>query len=333
MTAGSQHHPLLIAFLDALRARGKSSTAASYDQVLGYLTRWLADQRLDAATVTTDDLGRFQQFISNTYRTATGEPLAKSTQGTITAVLHSAYTWMHRRGLILHQPAASLAMPLVPRRLSVAKESLTQDECIAFLNTLSAVEAEAVRGTIAHALAQRNLALFALALASGLRCHTLIDLRLGQVDTAACTLRIDWSKGKAGRVLPTAPWALAPVKHWLSEGRVHLLRGGEGDRVFISQRRGRLCHKAVSYLLGEAVADTIGRNPDLADLPGKRVTTHSLRVSTALLLHHGGCDLRSLSELLLHGSAGAPGLAVTGRYLPTTTDDVARALRGHHPRW
>jgi len=320
-------HPHLLAYLDALRSAGKASTAGCYEPHLRRLTGWLAEQGIATDHVTTNDLARFQGWLATTYRTPRGEMLARSTRGTISAVIRSAYGWMRRRGLILHDPTVALIAPKVPRRLVVAKDHLSQQEAVALMETLAALVGEAKAGTAARALAQRNLAVVAVALASGRRCEGLIEMRVEQIDFVLKEVRVDSEKGKTGRVLPIAQWATTAVRRYLDEGRIHLLAGETSDRVFVSQRRGHLCHKAVGYLIDEAIKETIRRNPDLTELPGKRITTHSLRVSTALLLYRGGCNIRSLQLMLLHA---AP--TTTSAYTPITVQDLRSAFLVAHPR-
>jgi len=243
------HHALIITFLDALRARGKSSTAASYDQVLRHLTRWMETEQHDPTTMKAVDLERFQEHVA-AHTTTAGKPLAASTQGCITAVACSLFGWLHSRGVIEKNPAAGLAVPSVPQRATVAKDFLTVDECMLLLGTLRDRVSDANPGSTALALAQRNLALIALALASGMRCHTVLGLRPDQVlSDPYPSVRIETSKGKSGRVIPTARWAVAAVRAYQAAGRVHLLDGTTSDRLFVSQRRSFLGHKAYSFLL------------------------------------------------------------------------------------
>jgi site-specific recombinase XerD len=65
----------------------------------------------------------------------------------------------------------------------------------------------------------------------------------------------------------------------------------------------------------------------LTELPNKRISTHSLRVSFAKLMHDHGCNIRSLNELMLHRS-----LNTTAAYTPITVDDLRRAVLPCHPR-
>lgn len=319
------HHPHMLAFLASLHAAGKASTARTNEGYLRSFSRWLEVERISADHVTTADLERYQAHLKQ-HRTAVGKELNASTLGTHSAILRSLYGWLHRTGLIVVNPAATLRMPKQPIRTTVTAEHLSQQEAVALLETLHA-QMTAARSSIERALAQRNLALIGLALATGRRCHGLLDLLVCHLDFVVQEMRVEKEKGRSGRVLPVAPWALALVRRYLDEGRITLLKGRTSDRVFVSQRRTRLCHKAVEYLLDEVIAATIAANPDLIDLPQKRISTHSLRVSFATLIHGGGCDIRTLNELMLHQS-----LTTTAAYTPVTTNDLRQAMLDAIPR-
>jgi site-specific recombinase XerD len=288
-------------------------------------TRWLAAEGITADRVTTADLERFQAHL-RTHRTAAGQPLAASTIATHTATLRSAYRWMHHTGLTLVDPAAGLVMPKQPHRGRVTADHLSQQESIALLATLDRQVSLAVR-PVEQAIAARNLALIALALASGRRCHGLIDLTLANIDADRCEIRVEREKGKQGRVLPVAGWAMMAVVTYRDHHRAVLLGTRRSDHLFVTVRSPRLCHKAVEYLLDRAVAVTIAANPDLTELPDKRISTHSLRVSFATLIHAGGCDIRALNELMLHRS-----LDTTAAYTPLAVTDLRRVLLTTHPR-
>jgi site-specific recombinase XerD len=270
-------------------------------------------------------------WLANDHRTRHGDALARSTQATAILVVRSLYRWLAKRGVLLTDPAASLVPADAPKRLTVAKDHLSQQEAIALLDTCAKRVRDAKPESIAHALRLRDLAIIAVALATGRRCHGLCDLELAHLDTERQELRVEREKGKTGRVLPVAAWAMAVVRRYLAEGRPRLLHTTQGQRassfVFVSQRADRLCERAVACLLDDAIAATISANPDLTDLPTKRISTHSLRVTFAVTLFAGGCGIRSLNELMLHAN-----LTTTAQYTPIPLEDLRRVLLITHPR-
>jgi integrase/recombinase XerD len=320
-------HPAFVAYLDSLRAAGRTSTARTYGEALGRLDAWLAAQGVDALRVTLPDLRRFQVALAATRRRIDGRPLAATTQATCIVVIMTAYAWLHRQSRVLVDPAAGLVLPRTRRSLTVAKAHLSQQEAHALIDTAGALVAEAEPASAAWAVAARNLALVALAIATGRRCLGLVSLRLDDLDHERGELRVALEKGRTGRVLPVAAWAMEAIGRYLAGPRQRLLSGRISPWLFVSQRAERLTPRGFAFVVDGLLPETVRRNPDLADLPGKRISTHSLRVTFAKLLHDGGCSIRSLNELMLHRS-----LETTAAYTPLSVEDLRRALLPLHPR-
>jgi integrase/recombinase XerD len=320
-------HPAISAYLDALRAADQASTAATNAGFLRTFAHWLAGQALDVLHATPEVLRRYQHWLAAEYRTRHGEALALSTQATAIIVVKALYRWLHRRDVILIDPAATLVPPKPPTRVVVAKDYLSLQEATALIDTCASRVAAATVGTTTRALRLRDLAAISLALATGRRCHGLCDLLVAHLDAGRNELRVEREKGKAGRVLPIASWAVAVVRRYLAEVRTHLLRGRESDYLLVSQRAKRLCERGFAVALDEAIAATITSNPDLIDLPAKRISSHSLRVTFAVTLFANGCGIRSLNDLMLHAN-----LTTTAHYTPIPLEDLRRVLLASHPR-
>lgn len=325
MTA--EHHIAVQSFLDHLVASNKATTAATYGNYLGWYERWLAEQGIDLLAATAATVAAYQQHLANEYRKRDGSMLALSTQGTLIVVVRTLYQWLHRRNIILFNPAASITPAQGPKSLTVAKDHLSLDEAIALISTLSDLVTEARSQSVAWALAVRNLSAVALALATGRRCGGLIRIRVADIDVGRAEVRVSWEKGKTGRVLPVAAWTMALVAHYITAARPLILNGRESDALFPTIHRTAMGHSAFVYLLEQAVAETISRNPDLTALAAKNISTHSLRVTFATVMFSNGCGIRSLNELLLHAS-----LNTTAMYTPIPLEDMRRVLIACHPR-
>lgn len=320
-------HDLIRTYLDHLTASGKASTAATYGGHLERLESWAVNAGIDLADLTPDILARFQLWLANSYRTADNAPLADSTQASVIAVIRSWCRWLHRRGHLSHDPAHRLVPPKLPDRPSVTADPLSQQEAFALLATAQRIVADATPGSIPWAIAHRNLALMALAIATGRRVQGLCDLQVADIEFQRAEVRVSWEKGKAGRVLPAARWAIAAVRAYCMEARRLLLGDRTSPHLFVSQRIGQVDKRTVAYVLDDLLAATIAANPDLTDLRAKRITTHSLRATFATLLHRGGCSIRSINAMMLHAS-----LDQTAQYTPVPLDDLRRAIVAHHPR-
>jgi site-specific recombinase XerD len=327
-SATTIRHPFFTAYLDHLRSSGRERTANTYRSYLAKAEWWLEKKGIAPERATSADLRLYQIDLSKTKHVRTGQPLATSTLGTAITVLKSVYYWLWQQGHLLSNPAASLIPPAKPRSLIVAKMFLSQQEAQAMIDTASALINEATPNTMPWALAVRNRALIALALASGRRCRGLVSLRLADIDCDRAELRVALEKSRTGRVLPLAGWAISAVQQYLSGPRSYLLGTDvTSPWLFVSQRAPQLCPRGFAFILDTLMAETILRNPDLTELASKRISTHSLRVSFAKLMHDHGCSIRSLNELMLHHN-----LTTTAAYTPTSVADLRRALLPCHPR-
>ena len=324
-------HEAIAAFTTHLRARGKESSAHTYAAYLLPFAQWLdgrLDQRGVAVTeVSTADLVAYQCHVAERRHQRTGKPLSSTTRATRTIAVVVLFRWLHRHDVLLHDPAASLRLPRASRRLTVAKDHLSQQEVIALLQTQAARVEEYTSGSLPWAREMRNLALIALALATGRRCHGLVSLRLADLDLERGELRVAQEKGRTGRVLPVAAWCVGILRRYVADARAMVM--GKRASVFLypSRRTEHIGERGFAEVLDGIVANTITKNPDLVELPSKRISTHSLRVSFASMLFANGITIRSLNELMLHAN-----LTTTAQYTPIAVDDLRRVLMGVHPR-
>jgi site-specific recombinase XerD len=205
----------------------------------------------------------------------------------------------------------------VPEPLVVSADHLSLQEATALVQTAAELAEAAPAGSWRRAVAWRNLALIALALASGRRRAGLVRIRVEDIDLERQELRVAWEKRRTGRVLPLAAWAVAAVRRYLHEGRPQLLGKRTSALLLIGRDADGLRAASIWPLLQVLVGETIQRNPDLTDLPHKRISPHSLRVSFATMLFRNGCPIRSLNELMLHRR-----LATTAAYTPIPIEET-----------
>ncbi len=325
----SDRHPAIVGFLDSLRAAGKDSTAHTYGDYLKLFEGWLETAGVDLLRAATDQLADYQLWLSTAYSDRLGAVRARSTQGTAVITVKTLYAWLRKRGHLVHDPATPLVPPSGPKSLTVHKDHLTLQEATALIQTQAAmIDDHPVESRPRdRAREVRNLALLSIALATGRRAHGLVGFRLDQIDLERNEIRVEREKGRMGRVLPVAEWAMATVRRYLAEARTVTLGERVSPWLFVSTTADVLCTRAVNGILDQAVRETITRNPDLVELPDKRISSHSLRVSFAVLIFQGGCNIRSINELMLHES-----LSTTARYTPIPMADLRRILLAAHPR-
>lgn len=316
-------------FLAHLTACGRAYTASATRQALEQLVFW-ANQHspsLDTLTATKADLFAFQSWLVTTYRSPSGKPLAKSTCSTRIDQVRSFYRWCCARGILAIDPSSELGVRRVRSRV-VVRDHLTLQEATAMVQTQASVATRATVGTKSHALALRTLAAVCLGLATGRRAGGMTTLRVSDIDCVRRELRVEREKGSVGRVLPVAGWAVDVVALYLRDARPVLVRGDSTPWLFLNQAgTGPLCRISLRWIFRELVQLTISENPDLVDLPSRKLTWHSLRVSFARLLFSNGCDIRSVNELLLHTR-----LSTTALYTPVPIEELRQVFRVAHPR-
>ena len=236
-------------------------------------------------------------------------PAAAATIGRKVACLRSFYRYLRREGAIAHDPAAELRGPRKSQRLP---RVLSREEVAHLL--------ESPRGT--GPLALRDRALLELMYACGLRVSEVTALTIADVSEEEALLR---ARGKGGkeRLVPIGTKALHALHAYLARGRPLLHeRSAGGQRseqtLFVNSRGGPLTRQGL-YKIIQGHAARAG----LED----RMSPHTLRHSFATHLLAGGCDLRSLQEMLGHAD-----LSTTQVYTHLSAERLKDAYFSAHPR-
>jgi len=319
--------PAVADYVTDLVLRHRLGTAKTVQEPLIRVHRWLANKGVEALTATALDLQGYQGYLATDYRTPAGAPIARSTLATHIAILKSWYRWLAMHGRIVADPSRRLAVRHVPSRV-VLREPLSLQEATALVQTQSAIVDQSPQGSFTRAVAVRNLAAICLGLATGRRVAGMTTLQVADIDLERNELRVAREKGRTGRVLPLAGWAVEVVRTYIQQARPLLAKTHDTPWLFLNRSGDApISRDGLQWTLEELLAATIKANPDLDELPGKRISWHSLRVSFATMLFSNGCDIRSVNELMLHRS-----LSTTARYTPIPVDDLRQALRTAHPR-
>jgi len=305
--------PLILDFLSYLELeRGLSrNTLEAYRSDLLQFGGFLDRRRLSAERAAHHDLAAFLSEL------AAGReehpPVSASTLARKVACLRSFYRHLRREGTIEHDPTADLRGPRKQQRLP---QVLTREQVARLL--------AAPRGT--QPLALRDRALLELMYACGLRASEAVGLELADVDLEEGLLCAR-GKGSKERIVPVGRQAIAALHVYLRGGRPVLI-GSRGSlahgasrahaRLFVNSRGGALTRQGL-YKIIQGHARRVG-------LHG-RMSPHTLRHSFATHLLAGGCDLRSLQEMLGHAD-----LATTQVYTHLSADRLKDAYFSAHPR-
>jgi integrase/recombinase XerD len=284
--------------------RGLSrNTLSAYRTDLLQFGAFLGERDREATEATASDLSAFLALLA----TGDGNSTPACSSATVNrkaACLRSFYRHLRREELITADPAAELATPSKSRKLP---EVLSYPEVQKLLAQ--------PRGSEPTDL--RDRALLELMYASGLRASETIGIELSDLDLDAGVLRAR-GKGSKERLVPVGQKALAAVRVYLRSGRPELVRDHDERALFLNFRGGALTRQGLyKIVLGHA---------ESAGLKGK-MSPHTLRHSFATHLLTGGCDLRSVQEMLGHAD-----LSTTQLYTHLSGEELKEVYFSAHPR-
>ena len=227
-----------------------------------------------------------------------------ATLGRKVACLRSFYRHLRREELIAHDPTAELRGPRKTQRLP---RVLTRQEVAKLLGEPKGTEPRALR----------DRALLEILYACGLRVSEAIGLELADVDLEERMLRAR-GKGSKERLVPIGRQAISALRAYCLRGRPVLLGPRAESRLFVNHRGSPLSRQGLYKI--------VQRHARGAGLEA-RMSPHTLRHSFATHLLAGGCDLRSLQEMLGHAD-----LATTQLYTQLSAERLKDAYFSAHPR-
>jgi site-specific recombinase XerD len=194
--------------------------------------------------------------------------------------LRSFFTDLHQRGLVLTNPALTIAR--TPRdQVALPPSPLTEPEVHALI---AAIPRRSV-------VDLRNAAHVEVLYGCGLRLSESINLDLDDIDHRQRTLLIRDGKGGKDRLMPLPGSAHAALQDYVALRR-NLLKGPDHGAVFLSQQGRRLSKCGFSQWLAGHAAKVLGED--------RHVHPHLLRHSVATHLLRGGCDIKNVQVFLGH---------------------------------
>jgi integrase/recombinase XerD len=296
---------LMLDFLAYLEfERGLSrNTLEAYRSDLLQFGRFLAERESDALTATGPEVSDFLTELAR----GDGNGKAPASPATLhrkAACLRSFYRHLRRENLLDNDPTAALSSPRRGKRLP---EVLSRGEVQALLASPKGSDPSSLR----------DRALLEVMYASGLRASEVIGLEVSDVDLDEGLLRAR-GKGSKERVVPVGRAAVAALRVYLAGGRPALVRLAPERALFVNFRGQALTRQGL-YKIVRRHAATAG----LAD----RMSPHTLRHTFATHLLSGGCDLRSVQEMLGHAD-----VATTQLYTHLSSERLKEVYFRAHPR-
>lgn len=297
---GFQQHLLdFLAYLELERGLARN-TLHSYRTDLLQFGVFLAERGLGAETAGPRHISDFLSHLAG----GEGEPVATATIKRKAACLRSFYRYLRREGVLDVDPTAGLSTPRRSQRLPAVLARAEVQRLV-----------EQPKGT--GPIALRDRALLELMYACGLRASEAIDLEITRLDMTEGVLRVR-GKGMKERVVPVGRVALRAVGDYLARGRPQLVGTRLQSHLFVNFRGAPLTRQGLYKI--------VQRHAVSAGLGGK-MSPHTLRHTFATHLLAGGCDLRSLQEMLGHAD-----VATTQLYTHLTNQQLKSAYFEAHPR-
>jgi integrase/recombinase XerD len=295
---------LTLEFLAALELeRGLSrNTLEAYRSDLQQLGLFLARRDRDPLQVSPADLAAFVSELADGHDGK--PPVAPATLQRKIACLRSFYRHLRRDQVIECDPTAELRGPRRTKRLP---KVLSRDEVRHLI--------EQPRGTSYAAV--RDRALLETMYACGLRASEAVGLEMSELDLEAGILRAR-GKGSKERIIPIGTKAIGALRAYVEKARPALVGIRDERHLFVNLRGVGLSRQGLYKIIQRHA-----RSAGLED----RMSPHTLRHTFATHLLAGGCDLRSLQEMLGHADIGT-----TQMYTHLSTERLRDVYFEAHPR-
>jgi integrase/recombinase XerD len=290
-----------LAYLELERGLARNTLEAYRSDLLQF-GQFLARKKLGVTETKHSDLAMFLSEMASGFDGH--PPVAAATLQRKAACLRSFYRHLRREGTIEHDPTAELRGPRKTQRLP---QVLSREEVARLLKEPKGTEPAALR----------DRALLEIMYACGLRASEAIGLEVTDVDLQDRVLRAR-GKGNKERLVPIGRQAATALLTYRQRGRPMLVGMGSESRLFVN-RRGKGLTRQGLYKIIQGYACAAGLQT--------RMSPHTLRHTFATHLLAGGCDLRSLQEMLGHSD-----LATTQVYTHLSAERLKDAYFSAHPR-
>jgi integrase/recombinase XerD len=291
-----------LAYLEFERGLSRNTLDAYRTDLLQF-GAFLDKRHASAVTVGPAEVSDFLAELA-TGNGDTKPPASPATVHRKAACLRSFFRHLRREEVRDSDPTSGLSAPRRGRKLP---QVLTRAEIERLLSQPKGTEPTSLR----------DRALLELMYACGLRASEAIGLEVADVDLDEGVLRAR-GKGSKERVVPIGGTAIGAVRIYLERGRAKLVNGSPEAHLFVNFRGGSLTRQGL-YKIVRRHALTAG----LAD----RMSPHTLRHTFATHLLAGGCDLRSVQEMLGHAD-----VATTQLYTHLSSQRLKDVYFKAHPR-
>lgn len=288
-------------FISYLRfeRRYSEKTVLAYSSDLNEAKKfWQENGGFDGWTkITERDIQIYLQHLAD-------RKLARSSQGRQMSSLHSFYLFLTKRRIIKIDPTQAVSVRRGEKKIP---QFFYQPEIKQVFDSLQGNEP----------LTVRNLTLFELFYATGMRVSEVSGLTIKQIDLDLQTILVH-GKGNKDRYVAFDDQTKKSLLNYLNNARPLLLKDKDEQHVFLSNQGKAISDRGIQYVMQKTF--------NKAGISGK-VHPHELRHTFATAMLNNGADMRSVQELLGHSS-----LSATQVYTHVTTAHLKSDYEKYFPR-
>ncbi|MEX0940548.1 MAG: site-specific tyrosine recombinase/integron integrase [Candidatus Babeliales bacterium] len=227
--------------------------------------------------------------------------ISKSSIARKISCLQSFLRFLNKQGIPI---ALKLTRPRLDKKLPIY---LSIDEISYLLDKIQPSE-------LTTSSPHRDLAIFELLYATGIRCSELVSITFNNIDLENKTIRI-FGKGKKERFVLFGSKAKEKIITYLEKER--LLQKSDDEYLFLNHRGQSISTRSIQRIC-EMFRSFLNIQ--------KKITPHKLRHSFATHLLNQGVDLRVVQELLGHAT-----LTSTEKYTHVSNTQLSEMCDSIHP--
>jgi integrase/recombinase XerD len=279
--------------------RGSSkATISSYTYDLNRLKEALISNGVDRPTLT--QLENLRASMGSLSVVLSARSLAR-----LVSSMKGFFSYLTAEKYLEVNPAEQIEAPKLSRKIPVF---LTETEVQEFLGAID----------LSHPQGSRNLAIFEMLYACGLRVSEILQLRLSDLFLNEGFIRVI-GKGQKTRLVPIGPYSIKRLEGYL-ENRVSEYQPQPlYEDVLFLNRRGRSLTRAMIFTLTKQIVEKTRIK--------KEISPHTFRHCFATHLLENGADLRAIQLMLGHES-----ITTTEIYLHSSVEKLRDTIEKLHPR-
>ena len=271
-------------------------TVSSYENDISQFQSFLLEMDKSIQKASPRDVRLWIADLSKDY--------AASTVNRKMSTLKSMYKFLLRSGAISINPAESLSSLKKPSR---TPQFVEQEELAKLFKSLPTPD---------DFISARDLLIFDLFYATGMRKSELIHLKASDFDESSKSVKV-LGKGKKERKIPIHPLVFSKIKTYI-EFRNERFNKEQFETLIVNTKGGAMSPKSVYTVIKDLLNNCWSV---------EKTSPHVLRHTFATHLLNKGADLNAIKELLGHSS-----LAATQVYTHNSIERLKEVHKQAHPK-